>query len=115
AHCEAHAELKNAAEWARAWHSDDERLQDSDLRIHLHYAHELEQELGGHHAVRIENEAEIVKRAPAFAEIPNVAGLVPCILRAAPIGQGHAAMPCGFQCAELLLFGCGDIGYLAVA
>ena len=89
AHAVAHAELEDARERRLRRHADDERLQDADLRMRLHHAHELDDGGAGHDAVGVERQHQFVVAAPAVAEIAHVAGLVAGVVGAAAIGQAR--------------------------
>ena len=80
AHAEPHAELEDAREGAGRGQPDDEALQDAELRVGLHDAHQPQHRIRGHQAVGIEHDREFVLRAPALAEIADVAGLEAGIL-----------------------------------
>ena len=75
AHAEPHAELEDARERAGRRHADHEALQDAEPRIGLHDAHQPQHRVGGHDAVGVEHDRELVVLAPALAEVADVAGL----------------------------------------
>src|SRR5262249_50859676 len=82
AHAKPHAKLEDAGKGAGRRHPDYQALHDAEPRIDLHDAHELEHEVDGHHAVGIEHDCEVVVLTPALAEVADIAGLEPGILRA---------------------------------
>ena len=65
AHAEPHAELKEAREGAGRRQADDEPLQNAELGIRLHDAHETQDGVGGHEAVGVERHGEFVLRCPS--------------------------------------------------
>src|SRR5262249_5128962 len=74
AHAQPHAKLEDARKGACRGHADDQRLQDPELRIDLHNAHELEHEVDAHDAVAIDHDHEVVIIAPPRGEVGNIAG-----------------------------------------
>ena len=93
AHAEPHAELEEARERAGRGQADDEALQNAELRIGLHDAHQAQDRRRGHEAVGVERDGEFVLAAPALAEVPEVAGLEAGVVGAAAIGHRDAAAP----------------------
>src|SRR6516165_10441375 len=87
AHAKQHAELEDAGKRAGRRHPDDQALHDAEPRIDLHDAHDLEHEVDGHHAVGVEHDCEVVVLAPALAEVADITGLEPDILRATTVGE----------------------------
>ena len=70
----AHAELEDPRERTRR-QARDQRLQDADLGVRLHQAHQAEDRLPRHHAVRVEHDHVVEAVAPTPAEISDVADL----------------------------------------
>jgi hypothetical protein len=93
AHAEPHAELENARERAGRRQADHQALQDADLAVRLHDAHQPQDGGGRHKAVRVERDRKLVAVAPPLAEVAHVAGLEARIVGAPPIGQPQAAVP----------------------
>src|SRR5215213_7518863 len=113
AHAEAHAELEDARKRVARWQAGDETLQDAELRIGLHDAHDANDALHSHQAVGIEDDRKIVLRAPALAEIADVAGLKSGIPLASAVADCDARIKAAGQYSDLCLFcGCNgrDIG-----
>src|SRR5262249_20049939 len=92
-HAKPHAELEDAGKGAGRRHPHDQALHDAEPRIDLHDAHELEHEVDGHHAVGVEHDCEVVVLAPALAEVADITGLEPDILRATTIGERDLPAP----------------------
>ena len=101
AHAETHAELEDARKGAGRRHADDQALQDAELRIGLHDAHETQHGIGGHQAVGVQRQGEVMLLAPAVAEVADVAGLEAGIHFAAAIGERNAAAPGVRQLREM--------------
>ena len=90
---------KMRAKALRRGRADDEALQDADARMRLHDAHEAQDRLARHQAVGVERQHQVVVRAPALAEIAQVAGLEAGVVGAAAIDDalrlGDVAPPGG--------------------
>ena len=56
-------------------------------------AHQTQHGVGGHQAVGVEHQREVVMLAPALAEIADVAGLEAGVVLAAAVGDRDAAAP----------------------
>ncbi len=115
AHAEPHAELEQAREGAGRGQADHQTLQNAELRIGLHDAHETQHRFRRHEAVGIERDRKFVLCAPALAEVADIAGLETGILLAAAIGDANAAAPRGCERSELLVFGGRHGGIAGVA
>src|SRR4051794_13052819 len=103
AHAEPHAELENARERAARRYPGDEALQNAELRISLHDAHEANNALRSHQAVGVEDDRKIVLRAPALAEIADVAGLEAGISLASAVTDCNARLKAAGQYSDLCL------------
>ena len=101
AHAEPHAELEDARKCAGRRHADDQALQDAELRIGLHDAHEAQHGLGGHQAVGVEHQRVVVLIAPAVAEVTDVAGLEAGVHFTPAVGERDAAAPGVGQLGEV--------------
>ena len=92
-HGEPHAELKDAGEGRGRRHADHEALEDADLRRGLHDAHHAQDGGRRNEAVGVEGHGEVMRRAPAQAEIPDIAGLEAGIVVTPAIRDRDAAAP----------------------
>ena len=115
AHAEPHAELEQARESAGRGQADDQSLQDAEIGIGLHDAHQPQDGVGGHEAVGVEHHGKFVICPPALAEVADVAGLVAGIDVAPPVGDRHAAAPGCRQRREACFFLGGDLRVVGVA
>ena len=90
AHAVAHAELEDARERAGRRHADHQALQDADLGVRLHHAHQAHDLVARHQAVGVERQHQRVVLAPAGAEVAHVAGLVAGVVGAAAVDDAVA-------------------------
>ena len=93
AHAEPHAELEQARESAGRRQTDNESLQNAEIGVGLHDAHEPQDGVGGHEAVGVEHHGELMLCPPALAEVADVAGLVAGIDIAPPIRDRDPILP----------------------
>ncbi len=82
---EPRVELLEPREQAVPSHGVAHRLDQPGAWIGLHGADEAGDGLAGHQAVRVEDHHEVVGVTPALAELGDVAGLAPFVVRAAAI------------------------------
>ncbi len=65
-------------------------LQEPELRVRNHLAHQRHERIRREDAVRVEHDHEVVPAAPARDEIAQVAGLLPDVLGAVAVPDAHA-------------------------
>ena len=114
-HAEAHPELKDARECARAGKTGHERLKDADARLDLHDAHETQHRRGGHGAVGVEHDRERVVGAPALAEIADVAGLEASPALAPAVRDSELRAEARAQCRHHPFFFVSDVEIARIA
>ncbi len=111
----AHAELEDARERAGRRHADHQALQDADLGMRLHHAHQAHDLVAGHQAVGVERQHQGVVLAPAGAEIAHVAGLVAGVVGAAPVDDAFAVGVSGLPGCDCRFLGGADGRVVGVA
>ncbi len=110
-----HAELEDARERAGRRHADHQALQDADLGMRLHHAHQAHDLVARHQAVGVERQHERVVLAPAGAEVAHVAGLEAGVVGAAAIDDALAVGIGGLPGRDGRFLGGGDGGVVGVA
>ncbi len=111
----AHAELEDARKRAGGRHADHQALQNADLGMGLHHAHEAHDLVARHQAVGIERQHEGEILAPAGAEVAHVAGLEAGVVGAAAIDDAPAIGIGGLPGFHRLLLGGGDLRVIGIA
>ena len=79
AHAEPHAELEDARERAGRRQADHQPLQDAELRIGLHDAHEAQDRGRGHEAVGVERDREFVLMPQRWQKSQKLPALKPVL------------------------------------
>ncbi len=115
AHPVAHAELENAGKSARRGHADHEALQDANLRMRLHHAHQAHDLGARHQAVGIQRQHKLELVAPAGAEVAHVAGLVADVVAAPAVADAIGGAGGGLPGGDGRLLDRGDGAVVAVA
>ena len=87
AHAVAHPDLEQTRERRRVGQADDELLEDADLGALLDDPRQADDRLARHQAVGVEHEHEVEPMPLRAQEVPDIAGLVAGIVRAAAIVQ----------------------------
>ena len=91
---QAAGKLDETAEQRRPPRRQRHGLDQAGLRVHLHRAHQRQQRRAGHDAVGVEHHHAVVTRAPAPAEVGNVARLAAAVGGAAAVVHpGGASNP----------------------
>src|SRR5215213_10639843 len=75
AHAKAHPKLKDARKSAARGQASDKALQNAELRIGLHDAYEANDAIRSHQTVGVEDDREILLRAPTLTKVADVPGL----------------------------------------
>ena len=94
AHAEPHTELEDTRKGAGRGQTDHQRLNDSEFRLRLHDPRKPQHRRRRHDAIGIERNGDVMRRAPALAEVLDITGLEAGIVAAPPVGDRNAALPC---------------------